>query len=596
MTRLFDEMVNRKQSKRLIKFLLSLILPILVLQPAAFAQQTNKNLTDYLARAEAYGFSGQVLIAEKGKILLNRGYGLAVRNPPVPITAQTIFDLASLTKQFTAAAILRLEMDGKLKTSDSISRHFDNVPADKSSITIQQLLTHTSGIRREVLQNSSDEIVSRDEMVKRVLESPLIAKPDEKFIYSNAAYHLLGAIIEKKSRQNFSDYLTQYLFKPAGMNSTFSQTDYQRKKSRAAYPYNEWKELSEFYNRPVSWHFFGPSGISSTTEDIYKWTRALENAKVLSKEAKEKFLARQKPLEEGVFYGYGWFVEKSKSSSHLISSGGDLTGYHSEFRWEVDNRRLIIILTNQDIFGLIGGAVQKRVIADNLEKILANEEYKQPPDFVKLSAKDLKQYEGEYKFSNGEKLKIWSNGNYLNIGAEGQEVINAVAGYEGERARKYSEAGDLTKFILESISQGATEKITTRIPKDDYDIYISALAKQYKESNDKLGSLKDIKIQGTVAFPWNPNSYQTYVILSFEKGSTDLFLGWDNGKLYDVTIGTGRPFPLIMPFVPNTKTEFSTFEFIKSKLTQMSFKNKDNLVVKTKDGELAANLVKGKKQ
>ena len=277
-----------------------------------------------------------------------------------------------------------------------------------------------------------------------------------------------------------------------------------------------------------------------------------------------------------------------KNSKTLIFHGGDNQGYHSEFRWYKDDNRVIIILTNYELLEPDGVAINKRVIANNLNRILSGEEYKQPPPITKLSAKDLKKSEGEYQFANGEKLKVWNNGIYLNIGAEGQEVINAIAGYEGETAKKYAEANDLTQFILDNISKGNTENIKTRVPKEDYDFYIPFLAKQYKEFNDKLGALKEIKVQGTTSFPWDAENYRTNVILRFEKGATDLFLGFENGKLSDVTTETGRPFPLIMPFVPNSKTEFSTFEFLKAKLTQISLKGKNTLSIKTNNGELVA--------
>ncbi|MGH9947808.1 MAG: serine hydrolase domain-containing protein, partial [Pyrinomonadaceae bacterium] len=325
--------------------------------------QTDKNtktqLRHYLERLESFGFSGQVLVVDKGHIVVHSGYGGARRDPFKAVSVNTVFDIASLTKQFTAAAILSLEMDGKLKTSDPISKYLDSVPIDKAAITVQQLITHMSGLRRDLVQNATIDFVSRDELIKRTLESKLLAEPGKNFIYSNAGYHLLAAIIEKLSGQSFFNYLNYKLFEPAGMRSTFSQTD-RRKKPLAAYPNNEWRELSEYVDRPESWHLFGPSGISSTAGDIRKWTQAIMTNKIFTNEARDKFLARQAPLEEGVFYGCGWFVEKAKNGGDLISSGGDVAGYHSEFRWERQTDRLIIVLTNQDVFGLSGGAVQKR--------------------------------------------------------------------------------------------------------------------------------------------------------------------------------------------------------------------------------------------
>ena len=155
------------------------------------SRNTKRNLSDYLNRASAYGFSGQVLIAENGKILLNQAFGYADKESRIANTPHTAFNIASFTKQFTATAILRLETDGKLKTSDAIDKYLVNVPADKSNITIHQLLTHTSGLSRG---SDGKKNTTRDETVAQILKQTLSAKAGERFIYSNSGYHLLAAL------------------------------------------------------------------------------------------------------------------------------------------------------------------------------------------------------------------------------------------------------------------------------------------------------------------------------------------------------------------------------------------------------------------
>lgn len=566
---------------KIVRHLSFILIVILGLQVSTFAQltQSTKNLEtklmEYVKRSAANGFSGQILVTEKGKILLNQAFGFADREKRLPNSLKTVFNIASLTKQFTATAILRLEADGKLKTNDSISKYLENVPGDKTDITIHHLLTHRSGLSRG--QDGKKNSLNREEVVAKILETPLSAKVGEKFIYSNNAYHLLAAIIEKVSGETYSQYLTKKLFKPAGMfNSGFYQ-DEKWMNIPVSQTYNEWKKLPAFTEWNKVWNY-GSGAIISTSSDLYKWFTALNENKILSAKEKEKLFDQHTPaFDENTFYGYGWYLEKLKNGKTLIFHGGDNQGYHSEFRWYKDDNRLIILLTNYEILEPDGVAIQKRVIANNLNRILSGEEYKQPPQFIKLTDNELKNYEGEYQYSNGEKLKVWSNGAYLNIGAEGQEAINAIAGYDGKTAKKYAEANDLTKFILDNIAKGDKEILKTRIEKAEFDFYIPFLIKQYAEFKEKLGELKEIKIQGTTSFPWDSDSYRTNVILNFEKGSMDLFLGYENGKLNDVTTEIGRPFPLIMPFVPHSKNEFSTFEFLRSKLTQMNFQ-------KLKDG------------
>jgi CubicO group peptidase (beta-lactamase class C family) len=554
---------------------------------AVFSQKSSfRNASEYLRRAEAHGFSGQVLIAENGKIMFNRAFGQANREQKIPNSPKTVFNVASFTKQFTAAAILRLEADGKLKTSDAVGQYLENVPADKADITIHRLLTHTSGLSRggDGKRNSSN----RDEAVANILQQKLSAKVGEKFIYSNSGYHLLAAVIEKVSGKTYPQYLAENLFKPAGLSGSGVYQDEKWKPDLVARSYNEWTKLPSFTEWNKVWNY-GSGAVVSNASDLFKWLTALQANKILPQETTGK-LFRQHAKADGddTFYGYGWYLVKLKNGKTLIFHGGDNPGYHSEVRWYAEDNRIIIILSNYEMLEPDGAAVQKRIIAGNLNRILAGEEYKQPPAVIKISAPDSEKFEGEYQLPTGAKFKVWNNGSYLNIGAEGQESINAIAGYVGETAQKYSAANDLTEFILENVKNGSLENIKTRIEKSDYDFSIPFLAEQFKQFGEKFGKLKEIRVQGTTSFPWNENSYRTSVILQFEKGATDLFLGFENGKINDVTTETGRPFPLIMPLAPNAKNEFSTFEFLKSKTTGINFNGKNELRIKTDRADLVA--------
>jgi CubicO group peptidase (beta-lactamase class C family) len=570
---------------------------ILALKGEAFSRfksnpdEVKKNLAIYLDRVSAYGFSGQVLVAEKGKILLDKAYGFADRERQIPNTPQTVFNVASFTKQFTAAAVLRLEADGKLKTGDSIGKYLENVPADKAAITIHQLLTHTSGLARG---QSGRNNTTRDETVAKILKQSLAANAGERFIYSNNGYHLLAAVIEKVSGQTYAEYLSEKLFQPAGISRTGVYQDPKWNNDAIAQTYNEWMKLEAFTDWNKNWNY-GSGSIVSTANDLYKWFLALSGDKILPREEKEKLFAGYIAADdENTSYGYGWFVRKLSDGNNLVFHGGDNRGYHSEFRRYVEDERIIIILANYEMLEPDGVAVQKRIIANNLNRILSGEKYDQPLAVIKLPSRDLKKYEGEYRLAGGDKFKVWSNGQFLSINAEGQEAINAIAGYEGKTIQKYAEANSFTEFILKSIASGEKEKIKSRLSAEDYENFIPFLAKDYESFKAKWGELKEINVQGTTSFPWDESSYRTNVILRFEKGATDLFLGWQDGKLYDVTTETGRPFPLMMPLAAQSKTDFSIFEFINSKQTRISFvKNgtATEIKLKTSGKELTARKI-----
>jgi hypothetical protein len=192
---------------------------------------TGATLDDYLTRAEAFGFSGALIVEKDGKIILSKGYGWADRAKNVKNTADTPFLIASVSKQFTAAAILQLEERGKLKTSDVIGKYLKDVPADKSQVTIHQLLTHTWGVGNN---NAAGEENNREKAVRKILAQPFEAKPGEKFIYSDG-YALLGAIVEIVSGQSLESYLKQNIFTPAKMTSAGFMGDaafYKNKRSR----------------------------------------------------------------------------------------------------------------------------------------------------------------------------------------------------------------------------------------------------------------------------------------------------------------------------------------------------------------------------
>ncbi len=174
---------------------------------------------DYLSRLVRHGFSGAVLIAKDGQVVLKRAYGMANRETGLPYDVDMVSCIGSVTKQFTGAAIMKLDMQGKLGTSDPIAKYLPGVPADKAGITIHHLLTHTAGFSGD-LGGSDEEPIGRDALVAKVLAAPLVAKPGDHFEYSNEGFALAAAIVERVSGQGYGAFLRGQLFLPAGMTDT----------------------------------------------------------------------------------------------------------------------------------------------------------------------------------------------------------------------------------------------------------------------------------------------------------------------------------------------------------------------------------------
>lgn len=185
--------------------------------------QAATRVDDYLSRLVDHGFSGAVLIATvpkggdwatDGRVVLKKAYGAANKSTGLSYAVDMVSCIGSVTKQFTGAAIMKLEMMGKLTTSDPISKYLPGVPADKAAITIHHLLTHTAGLSGD-LGGGDEQPIERDVLVARVLSAPLASTPGEQFEYSNEGFALAGAIIERVSGQGYETFLREHTRHPA---------------------------------------------------------------------------------------------------------------------------------------------------------------------------------------------------------------------------------------------------------------------------------------------------------------------------------------------------------------------------------------------
>ena len=298
----------------------------------------------------AAGFRGSALVAKGGTVLLRKGYGMADRENNVPYDADTTFEVGSITKQFTAAAILKLEMQGKLHVEDPISRFFPTAPDDKKAITLHQLLTHTSGLESDFAGDYDP--VSRDEYVKRIFASKLRSKPGEEFYYSNAGYSLLGAIIETVTGATYEKYLRENLFLPAGMKDTgYKLSGWPP--AKVAVGYKDGKRWGRITEKPWAedgpyWALRANGGIHSTLDDMFRWHTALTGDKILSAAAKTKMCTPH--VREGAgadtSYGYGWSIGESAWGTRLIEHNGGNGVNYADFLRYLDDDLVVILSTN----------------------------------------------------------------------------------------------------------------------------------------------------------------------------------------------------------------------------------------------------------
>lgn len=256
-----------------------------------------KQLDQFMTRQFENGFSGAALVVQKGEKILYKGYGLADRTQEIPNIAATWFCIGSIGKDFTDAAVLKLESQGKLSVEDPLSRFFDDVPADKKAITIHQLLWHSSGL--DEYNGDDNETLDYAEGMRRIFAQKLRFEPGTDRQYSNSGFTLLAAIVEKVSGMPFMDYITKEIAGPAGLRDwAFVGQQNRMKEDLVAIAYDD-VDLGSFnspYHRELpGWQILGAGGMVATLDELYRFSQAIKNGKVLPEPAAKKFLEVYNP-------------------------------------------------------------------------------------------------------------------------------------------------------------------------------------------------------------------------------------------------------------------------------------------------------------
>jgi CubicO group peptidase (beta-lactamase class C family) len=504
-----------------------------------------------MTRLAAFGFSGTVLVAEAGKIVLHKGYGWANVDAGIPNSTQTIFDVASLTKQFTAAAILKLEMQHRLKTSDRLGKFFANVPRDKAGVAIHHLLTHTSGLAGGPLPVMN---LTREQFVEGILHTALAARPGRKYAYSNAGYALLAAIIEIVTQQPYEKFLTEQLFEPAGMVATgFYEDSLKWSPELVAHGYNEFIDNGAPTSRPPAYGCRGAYFVLTSVGDLFKWEVALRGNTILSESAKRKLFAVQTPTDErGVFYGYGWKIEETHRHTRLISHGGmHPDGFNCLFqRYPYDD--VVVIAAANKIFG---GFLPMATLRRDLAGIIFGRLYTLPPDFVKLDSILLQKYAGVYELPSGATFNVTAENDRLKFIAEGQEAIDVLAAADRWQRQAYAELNARSFNILERARQGDfsgfAQKRSERLRLDQIKAFFNQL---WQGLEQRYGACKFEKVLGSLAAP---TTTTTMLRLDFERGTEIRRCLWNKNSL---SFMLPAPLPLLSTwFAPQSPTEFLGF-------------------------------------
>ena len=288
-------------------------------------------------------------VIKNGKPVVNKGYGLANAEHNIPVTAETVFRLGSVSKQFFTTAILKLQEEGKLSIEDAVHTFFPDAPEIWRPIQVKHLMSHTSGLKRESPAFDNNKMISDLEIIKAAYPLSLDFKTGEKYQYSNLAYYMLAQIITQISRTPWQDYIREKLFIPAGMKHSGMTDFYLIIPNRA----NGYMHKNGVLVNANAIYAVRPSGgFLSTSTDMILWDKVLsEKNTILKKENWEllgqPFIKTSDKPESKAYYGFGWFIDE-RNKHKVIEHGGANVGFRSYYTRFVNDDLSIIIMTNTD--------------------------------------------------------------------------------------------------------------------------------------------------------------------------------------------------------------------------------------------------------
>jgi CubicO group peptidase (beta-lactamase class C family) len=367
--------------------------------------------------------NGNVLVAEKGKVIYKHIFGNANEEKKQKLDENSVFELASVSKQFTAMAIMILKEKKMLSLDDNFTKYIPKL-SNYKGITIRNLLNHTGGLPdyEEVMDTLFDKnkiAINKDIITLYAKHNPkILFEPNTEWKYSNTGYALLASIIENVTGMDFGDYLNKVIFKPLKMNNTtvFRRRYTSQQINNYAFGYLYSDSLKKYIlpddfaeTKYVIWldGIVGDGTVNSTVIDLLKWDRALYSNKLLSAEGmKEIFEVATLNDKSKTQYGFGWFVEENVDFGKIVSHSGSWPGYKTYIDRNITNDKTIIILQNHE---------NSSIPVKSIRAILYNKPIPKPAVRKEIALKidQLEQFVGVYEIEKYVKIKITLEKNQL---------------------------------------------------------------------------------------------------------------------------------------------------------------------------------------
>ncbi len=512
----------------------------------------------YLRRLEKLGFAGVVMVAKGEVPLFAEGFGLADREHDVRWTPGTISDIGSITKQFTGAAILKFEEDGKLSVDDPITRYFQGVPADKAGITLHQLLTHSSGLSDPNIDDFDP--VPLDEYLKQVFAQPLLFAPGKGYTYSNANFSLLGAILEKLSGKNYETVLRERLFLPNGIYET-GYTMPAWGESRFAQGYEagggRW---GTFLERPTAadgphWALRANGGIHTTVYDMLRWARALLTGRVLTPASMKKLWAPHVSEGGDTFYAYGWSIAKAPDGTKIVTHNGGNGIYFADLAIVPDTGHVVFLMTNVIAENRSANSLLQQVGM----RFLGGQPYPSIPEVVDMSAAALASFVGTYSLPAGAgAYRVSSEGPALFIEADGRKafaLLNSVREAEPGFLDKLSK---LMEGIIAANMKGDFVPLSKAYGGEVAPDRLKARwADMMAQSKQVRGRVLRFEVLGTAR---TQDRDETVVRFFSERGSVDLTYVWDLKEVGRLRGRSVRGLTVKLKLFPSGERDFFTWD------------------------------------
>lgn len=397
----------------------AVVLTILAIGAPARAQDADRMdavIRDAVAREE---FSGSVLVARGDQVLLDRGYGFANREWEIPNAGDTKFRLASVSKQFTAVAILLLQERGSVDLDAPVKTWLPDAPASWDGVTVRHLLTHTSGIpdltRFEDFEASKTRPATLPDLIARFRDQPLAFQPGERWSYSNSGYILLTAIVEKASGQAYADFVAEALFRPLGMTDTGydSHAAILPRRASGYAPTAEGYVNADYVDMSIPQ---GAGSLYSTTRDLLKWEQGLFGGRVLNTASMTQFTT---PFRNDYALG----VEVTARDGHtVVHHNGGIEGFNTWLARDRDAGLTVVVLGNLNGPGPDKLGADLMTLAQGGTVVLPDERRA-----VVLSQDALRAYEGVYQLAPNFALTVSLSDGRLSAQATGQRALEMFA-------------------------------------------------------------------------------------------------------------------------------------------------------------------------